>query len=391
MLDAWQVFRQFFWLGCTSFGGPAAHIGYFRQHFVVQSSSISEQRFADMLALSQFLPGPASSQLGAAIGKDLAGWLGALAAFIGFTLPSVLLLMLFGSAWVWLADSAVILALKWLAMVVVADAVWGMAKTFCRSGAQRWLAAWGGVFMLCLPSWQWGMLLFVAVWGAYRTPIDARVTAQAAAQTSAQTKAPNPLSSPLTATLLLLFVVVLMWSWWGANGIGEQLVALFYRTGASVFGGGHVVLPLLQPELVGQGLLGETQFNAGYGIAQTLPGPLFSVALLFAHGTGAGIGVAMLCLLAIFLPGFLLLFALLNQWYWLQQQPRLVSALAAVNAAVVGLLAATWLSTLVPAGVHSLMTLLLALLAFFWLQWQRSAKTVLLLAGLAVLYFWVFY
>ncbi|GGY35587.1 chromate transporter [Bacterioplanes sanyensis] len=380
--NIWQILRQFFWLGCTSFGGPAAHIGYFRQQFVVQQGALSGQRFADLLALCQFLPGPASSQLGAAIGFDLAGWRGAIAAFVGFTLPSVLILALLGSSWLWWADSALVLALKWLAMVVVADAVWSMAQQFCQSARHKRIALLVLLLMLLWPTGQWWVLVLVAAWAAWHVQDDS--TSPPNGSTS-----PSIVGhfSPLALTLLAMFFALLLWAVWPHSSVYSDLLALFYRTGATVFGGGHVVLPLLQPELVGQGLLSEAQFNAGYGAAQILPGPLFSVAFFFAQGTGAGIGVALSCLLAIFLPGFLLLFALLHQWQWLQQQPRLVAALRAVNAAVVGLLAATWLSVLLPAASTGLLSVLLALPALAWLRHDKQPRTLLWLAALALVFY----
>jgi chromate transporter len=384
-LPLWRVWRHFFWLGCLSFGGPIAHIGYFRQHFVQQQGLMAEQRFADLLALSQFLPGPASSQLGAAIGFDLAGWRGAIAAFVGFTLPSVLILMLLGGSWLWWADSALVHALKWLAMVVVADAVWSMAQQFCQSSRHKRIALLVLLLMLLCPTGQWWVLAWVAAWGAWRVPksgVVSGVLPRSGANTVRSSR-----WSPVAMGLLALFAVLLLLAVWPHSSVYSDLVALFYRTGATVFGGGHVVLPLLQPELVGQGLLSEAQFNAGYGAAQILPGPLFSVAFFFAQGTGAGIGVALLCLLAIFLPGFLLLFALLHQWQWLQQQPRLAAALQAINAAVVGLLAATWLSVLLPAASTGLLSVLLALPALAWLRHDKQPRTLLWLAALALVFY----
>lgn len=386
-VSAGRVLQQFLYLGCLSFGGPVAHIGYFRHYFVLQQRVITEQRFADMLALSQFLPGPASSQLGVAIGYQLAGWRGGLAAFVGFTLPSLIILMLLGSSWQWWSDSSLVLALKWLAMVVVADALWSMAQQFCQSTQARKIAAAVALAVLLWPSGQWWLMMLVVMWAIWhgRQPgvLDTSVSA---ALSNSHASGLSPLKSWSSTVLLGLFLLLLLWSWWSHADIYQQLIGLFYRTGATVFGGGHVVLPLLQPELVDVGLLSPLQFGAGYGAAQALPGPLFSVAYFFALGTGVGQVVALLCLLAIFLPGFLLLFALLQHWNWLQQQPILLFALKSLNAAVVGLLAATWLSVLLPSAISGFLSALLAVAGLLWLRRSRRPHNILVLLLIAVFF-----
>jgi chromate transporter len=390
-----QVFIQFLWLGCISFGGPAAHIGYFQRSFVTRLGWLSQAEFAQLLALCQLLPGPASSQLGFAIGRQRAGLAGALAAFLGFTLPSFLLLL---AAAVGLAQltnnlwlNTALHGLKLLALVVVADAVLTMSRQFCQSRLQQ------GIMVITAAAlwWQPGLLtqmlllIGVAFIAAQLSPGQGETAAPHSAPRSA------PLSVPLSAALstpartnqphwptLLLFALLFIGLPLLTDGPASQLAADFYRAGSLVFGGGHVVLPLLQ-ETVGQAL-SPPQFLTGYSLAQLVPGPMFSLAsylgaLLLPQTPLVG---ALLATLALFLPGFLLLWALGPCWrHWLAQ-PRLAGAVAGINAAVVGLLLAALYQPVWQSAVLAPTDLALAALAFYLLRVLKLP--ILALAGLLV-------
>ncbi|MFC6673824.1 chromate efflux transporter [Marinobacterium aestuariivivens] len=356
-----QVFVQFLLLGCISFGGPAAHIGYFRHRFVERLGWLDDRAFADLLALCQFLPGPASSQLGFAIGYHRAGLGGALCAFAGFTLPSVLLMLLLGAGGGWLLGQSwfdgVLHGLKLLALVVVADAVLGMYRSFC---ARRGLAALAVLSAMALLFWpgiltQFAVLLLAAALGAALLP-GSRDTAAVQA------------GSGFNYGALAVFALLLLLS---LSGVGEGLWGLFgdfYTAGSLVFGGGHVVLPLLQG-LVGSQLDAET-FLLGYAAAQAVPGPMFSLSTFLGYALLPQMPVAgaLLATLAIFLPGFLLLLGLLRRWHRLAAQPRLSGAVAGINAAVVGLLISALYQPVFVSAVTSGTDLALVLAGFFLLR-----------------------
>lgn len=356
--DWWEVSRVFLILGLTSFGGPTAHIGFFRDQFVKKKAWLSDSEFTHWLALCQFLPGPASSQLGFVIGLLRAGWRGALAAFISFTLPSVVILVAAAEFISFLSGdllSLVINALKVIAIVVVGQAIWNMSDNLWRSWRQRaiGLVAIPAFLLMPLPLTQLGILLVSGALG-----VALRVDHPA-----------NPVSkryfgSPALAIIVLtVFSVLLLLSLFYFSGTEGLLgvFSVFYQSGALVFGGGHVVLPLLETPLVEAGLIDEVSFISGYGLAQALPGPLFSVATFYGYEMwGGGLVTALVATLAIFLPGFLLIFAAAPFWQVLSSTPVLIRFFAGVNAAVLGLLLSVWGATLLPA-VSSLMTLVLAL------------------------------
>jgi chromate transporter len=336
------VFLIFLRLGLTSFGGPVAHLGYFRDEFVTRRRWLSERSYGDLVALCQFLPGPASSQVGIALGLSRAGYGGALAAWLGFTLPSAVVLILFALG---IAQHSTALppgalhGLKVVAVAVVAQAVWGMARNLCSDAARITVmliaacvallqtSAWGQVAVISAAALA-GLLLFKP------TP------------PAAHDALPVTLSRRAGAMWLSLFVLVLAGLPILAQLIPNQGLAMidaFYRSGSLVFGGGHVVLPLLQAEVVPTGWVNNDVFLAGYGAAQAMPGPLFT----FAAFLGASMSQApsgwlggLLCLLAIFAPSFLLVLGALPFWESLRRSPRTQAALAGVNAAVVGLLLA---------------------------------------------------
>nr|WP_240533701.1 chromate efflux transporter [Aeromonas veronii] len=360
-----QVFIQFLWLGCISFGGPAAHIGYFQRTFVQRLGWLTQAEFARLLALCQLLPGPASSQLGFAIGRHRAGLGGALSAFLGFTLPSFLLLLAaaigigqLGSN-LWL--DAALHGLKLLALIVVADAVLTMSRQFCATGMTQ------GIMVVTAAAlwWQPGLLTQLLMLagaalicarsqrGAGSGPATAELPAAAASQ-------------PHWPTLLLFGILFI-----GLPLLGSplgQLVADFYRAGSLVFGGGHVVLPLLQ-ESVGH-TLNEQQFLTGYSLAQLVPGPMFTLATYLGAQLQPEMPMigALLATLALFAPGFLLLWAVGPCWQQWLARPRLAGAVTGINAAVVGLLLAALYQPVWQSAVLAPTDLALAAIGFYLLR-----------------------
>ena len=328
-----SVFKIFFALGWVSFGGPAAHIGYFRATFVEKRRWLSDEEYAQLVALSQFLPGPGSSQVGFAIGYKHAGLPGAIAAFLGFTLPSILLMLALATLSTALTDNSyfhgVIHGLKLLAVVVVADAAWGMYKNFCQNRLTAGLCFFTAVMLLIVPN----------LWTQITVLILAALIGQALLKQQ-NTTAPKLSTAhhlnyfPLITFALLLFGLPVL------AGIAPQLALFsdFYQAGSLVFGGGHVVLPLLQ-NLVGDQLSSDA-FLTGYAAAQAVPGPMFTFATYIGYSLLPDMPLlgALLATFAVFLPGFLLLLGVLNGWQTLAAQPRLAGAISGVNAAVVGLL-----------------------------------------------------
>jgi len=382
---ALEVFGAFLKLGLTSFGGPAAHIGFFRQELVVKRNWVSESQFAQLLAISQFLPGPASSQLGFSLGLIRAGWPGALAAFTAFTLPSALLLFGFAAVLPHLSGNAgagAIHGLKLVAMVFVAHAVIGMARQLCPDAARQTVAALATIAILL--SHHSHMQLAVIIVGAIvglRLPKLSTVAAGEAL--------PLPYGTRTGGLLLLVFSALLLGTF-TITSASDPLVSIwsaFYQTGALVFGGGHVVLPLLEQTVVAPGWIGPEVFLAGYGAAQAIPGPLFSVAAYLGaqlpdgHGGASGSAIA---LLAIFLPGFLLVAGALPFWRAISVRPAATRAIAGANAAVVGLLAAALYDPVFTSTVTDATDLAIGLIAFLLLvTWRRSALTVVVWCVLA--------
>ncbi|MBQ4665304.1 chromate efflux transporter [Aeromonas hydrophila] len=360
-----QVFIQFLWLGCVSFGGPAAHIGYFQRTFVERLGWLTQAEFAQSLALCQLLPGPASSQLGFAIGRQRAGLGGALAAFAGFTLPSFLLLLAAATGLGQLGNNlwldAALHGLKLLALVVVADAVLTMSRQFCKTTRNQGImvataaALWWQPGLLTQLVMLAGAALLCARVGAPQTPGPQPSLAQS-----------TPVHQPHWPTLLLfalLFVGLPL-----LGGPVGQLVADFYRAGSLVFGGGHVVLPLLA-ESVGHSL-NQQQFLTGYSLAQLVPGPMFTLATYLGAQLlpASPVGGALLATLALFLPGFLLLWAMGPCWQSWLARPRLAGAVAGINAAVVGLLLAALYQPVWQSAVLAPTDLALAAVGFYLLR-----------------------
>ncbi|MFQ1685397.1 chromate efflux transporter [Aeromonas veronii] len=360
-----QVFIQFLWLGCISFGGPAAHIGYFQRTFVQRLGWLTQAEFARLLALCQLLPGPASSQLGFAIGRHRAGLGGALSAFVGFTLPSFLLLLAaaigigqLGSN-LWL--DAVLHGLKLLALIVVADAVLTMSRQFCATGMTQ------GIMVVTAAAlwWQPGLMTQLLML-AGAALICAR-SQRGAGSRPASTELPAAAASQPHWPTLLLFGILFI----GLPLLGSplgQLVADFYRAGSLVFGGGHVVLPLLQ-ESVGH-TLNEQQFLTGYSLAQLVPGPMFTLATYLGAQLQPEMPLlgALSATLALFAPGFLLLWAVGPCWQQWLARPRLAGAVTGINAALVGLLLAALYQPVWQSAVLAPTDLALAAIGFYLLR-----------------------
>lgn len=376
--SAWQVFLIFLRLGCTSFGGPIAHLGYFRQAFVARRHWLDEPAYAELVALCQLLPGPTSSQVGMALGLGRAGGWGLLAAWLGFTLPSALLLILFALGLARhpeLADSAAVHGLKVFAVAVVAQAVWSMGRTLCPDTRRRVVALIVAGLTLWLPG-STGQLL-----GLGLAALVGRLALAPTATPPALVLQMGPSRRLGVVALLLFLLPLLLLPAWGSLGEGV------YRAGALVFGGGHVVLPLLQAVVVPTGLVSDGQVLAGYGLAQAVPGPLFT----FAAYLGALVPSALpawfnglLWTLLIFLPGTLLLLAALPFWQSLRQHPGWQRALTGLNVGVVGLLLAALYDPVWTGAIHGLLDVALAALALALLL--RTRWSPVLIALLVVLF-----
>jgi chromate transporter len=373
-----EVFAAFLKLGFTSFGGPIAHLGYFRQELVERRKWVGDAEFAQLLALCQFLPGPASSQLGFSLGLLRAGWGGALAAFLAFTLPSAVLLFAFAALLPYVsggAGDAAIHGLKLVAVAVVAQGVLGMARQLCPDAARASIAAVSAALILASGS-AW-MQIVVVILGAAAGLLVCR-----SVQPIPGGASQPPYGIRLGWTLLALFIVLLLGLPLVAHG-REGLVAIaeaFYRAGALVFGGGHVVLPLLRETVVAPGWVSEDEFLAGYGAAQAVPGPMFTLAAYLGArlpGAEGGLVGATVALLAIFLPGFLLVAGSLPLWRSIANRPVAVQAVAGVNAAVVGLLAAALYDPVWTSAVRGPIDVAIAIVAFTLLvAWRASALFV---------------
>ena len=371
---AFEVFRVFLRLGLTSFGGPIAHLGYFRTELVERRGWVTESQFSQLLAICQFLPGPASSQLGFALGLVRAGWLGAAAAFLAFTLPSALLLFGFAALAPALASSsgeAIIHGLKLVALVVVAGAVLGMGRKLCPDHPRQLIAALAMAGVLMTQT-AWSQLAVVLA-GAAAGWLSCRQV-----QPTEADAFPIRHGRGLALTLAGLFAVLLLTLPLIA-GPSASLLAVadaFYRAGALVFGGGHVVLPLLEDSVVTPGWVSEEQFLAGYGAAQAIPGPMFAFSAYLGASIPAdapALLVAGVALLFMFLPGFLLVSAVLPVWASVSRHAGMARAIAGVNAAVVGLLAAALYDPIFTAAVTGASDVAIAAVAFVLLAgWGLS-------------------
>ncbi len=378
------MFLVFLRLGLTSFGGPIAHLGYFRDEFVTRRRWLSERSYAELVALCQFLPGPASSQVGIALGLSRAGYGGAVAAWVGFTLPSAIALILFalGLAHYGAAMPAGALhGLKVVAVAVVAQAVWGMARNLCRGVARVTLMLIAACVVLLEPS-AWAQVGVIAAAG-----VGGLLLFKPPTNTEPDTL-PIPISRRTGALWLGLFLLLLVGLPILADGWPSPtltLVDAFYRTGSLVFGGGHVVLPLLQAQVVPPQWVSNDVFLAGYGATQAVPGPLFTFAAFLGasmHQAPNGWLGGMIGLLAIFAPSFLLIFGALPFWSSLRHSPHTQAALAGVNAGVVGLLLAALYQPVWTSAILSAYDFALALLALVALMiWKLPPWLVVIGCG----------
>jgi chromate transporter len=381
----WKVFLVFLHLGLTSFGGPIAHLGFFRTEFVDRRRWLDEAHYADVVALSQFLPGPASSKVGIIIGVMRAGIPGALAAWLGFTMPSALALIAFAYGVAALGDlsgAGWLHGLKIVAVAVVAQAVWGMARNLCPDKERLAIAAAATVVVLALPS-SFGQVLAIVLGGL----IGWRFLP---GEEIALIPLPIRISRLWSIASLVLFFALLFGLPLAVASTGSHTLAVFdafYRSGSLVFGGGHVVLPLLQAATVQPGWLGNDAFLAGYGAAQAVPGPLFTFAAylgtVMEPAPNGWLG-GLFCLLAIFLPAFFLAIGPLPFWNWFRQHPAMRSVLKGVNAAVVGLLLAALYNPVWTSAIHSSADFAIAAVALLLLvSWKVPPWLVVVLGAIA--------
>ncbi|SDE35417.1 chromate transporter [Paracoccus isoporae] len=379
---AGEVFRAFLKLGLTSFGGPVAHLGYFREEFVIRRKWLSDDSYAELIALCQFLPGPASSQAGFAIGLMRGGWWGALAAFTAFTLPSALLLLVFGLSAAAVSGpvaTGALGGLKIVAVAIVAQAVWGMSRQLCPDAARAGIAVLSVALIAFLPGAA-GMIAAIVA-GAVAGLALPRGSAEpgAAALHMPVTTGEGWAALLAFCGLLLLLPLLAVWSQ------GFAVIDSFYRAGALVFGGGHVVLPLLESGVVAPGWVTPDAFLAGYGAAQAVPGPLFTFAAYLGAVLGPepnGIAGATLALIALFLPGFLLLIAVIPFWNRVRRINAIRAGLRGANAAVVGVLGAALYMPVFTSAISDMRDFNLALACFVALSvWNLPSWAVVILGA----------
>lgn len=367
--SAWEVFCTFLKLGLTSFGGPVAHIGYFRKELLEKRNWVTENQFAQLFAICQFIPGPASSQMGFALGLLRSGWSGAFSAFIAFTLPSAIIMIGFAASLTLVSGElgqALIHGLKIVACAIVADAVIGMATNLCTDLARRLLAI-GSCGLVLFIDAAWGQLLTIALAAIVGLNFIKVVDSEYKERISVN------YSSKLAWLLLIIFSVLLvLFSTVSIDNNLYQASKAFYQAGALVFGGGHVVLPLLQDSIVVNGWVSNHQFLAGYGAAQAIPGPMFTFAGYLGAllpFEGPSIVNALLALFFMFLPGFLLVLVALPFWQQIYKNRRMSAMVSGVNASVVGILAAALYDPVLTAGIVSLVDAGIAIVGFVLLRW----------------------
>jgi chromate transporter len=379
-----EVLLVFLRLGCTCFGGPIAHLGYFRAEFVERRQWLTDRAYVDLVALAQFLPGPASSQTGFGIGMMRGGLLGGVAAWVGFTMPSAILMVLFAFGAGSIADSHIgaglLHGLKLVAVAIVAQAVMGMARSLCPDRVRASIATTALIVMLLAP-WSFFQVATIVLGG-----IAGWMLCRGEAD-SAPDDVPMPVSRKLGVACLVIFFVLLALAFLPMRNSAVALFDAFYRSGALVFGGGHVVLPLLRNAVVAPGWVSDNTFLAGYGAAQAVPGPLFTFSAYLGAVAGippGGVAGASLALVAIFMPGILCLMGTLPFWHQLHSQLGAQAAMRGTNAAVVGLLGAALYNPVWTSAVQSPADFAVAATGFVLLvAWRAPPLLVVVLAALA--------
>ncbi|MDR7330125.1 chromate efflux transporter [Corynebacterium guangdongense] len=391
-----EVAQRFGVLGLTSFGGPTAHLGYFREEFVTRRAWLTDRSYADVVAVSQFLPGAGSSQVGMALGYHRGGWAGMAAAWLTFTLPSALVLAVFG---LWLADAdpATVADAGWIrgllatAVAVVFHAVAGMAKNLAAGPVRASVAVAAALTVLLAPS-TFTHLLIIAAAGVLGTVLlRAAEDSPAGGGDIDDDPGIRQVSARAAGVALLLFFLLLIGLWLGAQVVGGRFLtrsSAFFETGALVFGGGHVVMPLLQAHAVDGGWMSQETFLAGYSAAQAVPGPLFTFATYVGAVDGGAWG-AVWATVMIFLPSALLMIAGLHFWGRWRHTPWLRAAFTGINAAVVGLLLAAFWDPVLTHGVTDATSLAVAAICWLMLaQWKLPPWSVAAfgaVAGLLIL------
>lgn len=382
-----EIAQSFGKLGLTCFGGPVAHIGYFRAEFVQKRKWMEDAAFTDLVALCQFLPGPASSQVVFAIGMQRAGFVGAMLGSALFMIPSIVLMIAFAYGVAWAGDlqhAGWLHGLKLAAVAVVGQAVWGMGKNLCTDWQRIVLALACAALLLTLPgaAIQVGVIAMGAIvgWLLYRKSIESKAELNERASFRTHIFA--------MAALLLFFVLLIVLPIVAAKSSSRAIDVFdsFYRSGALVFGGGHVVLPLLRAEVVPRHWLTDDQFLAGYGAAQAVPGPLFTFSAYLGTAMSGGRFAwlnGLWCVLAIFLPALLLIGGALPFWHRLRSKSWAQAGLRGANAAVVGILFAALCRPVISESVHSIADAAAALVALALLQWIKTPPwlVVLLMAA----------
>ena len=363
-------------LGLTSFGGPAAHIGYFREEYVQKRKWLDDKLYADLVALCQFLPGPASSQVGISIGMLRGGLVGGILSWIGFTLPSVLLLMAF--AWVMMQNGSIesgwIQGLKIVAVAVVAHALLGMGKSLTPDRPRITIAIIAASSTLLVPT-AWGqilIILFAGLFGIFYYKNETK---------------PDVVDMPLSfgkktgiVAWILFFTLLIVLPIFRpfVQSAAYEIFDIFYRVGSIVFGGGHVVLPMLEREVVPNGWMTSDAFLAGYGAAQAVPGPLFTLSGYLGQVMG-GFSGAFIAVIAMFLPSFLLVMGTLPFWAHIRTKPRIQAALKGVNAAVVGILLAALYDPVFTSAVHDPIDFVIVLISFTLLVFYKWSPWIVVI------------
>jgi len=368
-----EIFLTFLTLGLSSFGGPIAHLGFFNKELVIKRRWLDSQLFSELVALCQFLPGPSSSQVGLSIGFIKGGFSGALAAWIGFTTPSAIILILFGYGYAVYSDVipfGAIHGLKIFAVAIVAQAIWTMGLTFCKDVKCIIITLAVGIFIVLAPTplFQFSAIILSGVIGAFVFNIS---------ETKEESKFQYLIKIRLAITLLLSFFILLFLLPILVNVLDNPVLSVidsFYRAGSLVFGGGHVVLPLLQTEIVSAGYVSNEAFLAGYGAAQAMPGPLFTFAAYLGTVSGSypnGLFGGLLALFAIYLPSFFLVIGVLPFWHELRKIVIFKKAIIGINAAVVGILIAAFASPVAINGILSVHDFIAAIVLFLLIHFSR--------------------